>query len=290
MERFIAQVGLGVRARSTMSTELAERHAARPQLSVIIPVYNEIATLERICAQVRAVATDKEIILIDDGSTDGSREWLRKLETSTTDDRVRCLFHERNRGKTASLRTGIAAACGQVIIIQDADLEYDPAEYPRLLQPIIDGRADVVYGSRFLGAPHRVLLFWHTVGNKLLTLLSNMLTNLNLTDMETCYKAFRAEVLNAIPLSSEGFGFEPEITAKVARMRCRIFEVPISYNGRQYSEGKKITWRDGFLAIWTIVRCAVVNDTTAPGEIRRRVLMRDRLRQVRRSIRKRLDL
>jgi glycosyltransferase involved in cell wall biosynthesis len=243
-----------------MATNTAEpTGTSRPQLSVIIPVFNEVTTVERIVNAVRSVPVDKEIVIVDDASTDGSREVLERL-ANAADERLRILHHDENRGKTAALRTGIAAARGEIIIVQDADLEYDPSEYPRLIQPIQSGRADVVYGSRFLGSPRRVLMFWHTVGNKFLTLLSNMFTNLNLTDMETCYKAFRADVLKSIPIRSERFGFEPEITAKVARMRCRIFEVPISYSGRQYWEGKKITWKDGFHAIWTIVRCAVVDD------------------------------
>ncbi len=250
----------------------------RPQLSVIIPVYNEIATVERIVAEVRQVPIDKEIVLVDDASTDGSRDVLHEL-AAAGDPRLRVLFHERNRGKTAALRTGIAAANGEIIIVQDADLEYDPNDYPRLVQPIASGRADVVYGSRFLGSPRRVLMFWHTVGNKFLTLLSNMCTNLNLTDMETCYKAFRADILKAIPIRSERFGFEPEITAKVARLRCRIYEVPISYSGRQYWEGKKITWKDGFHAVWTIVRCALVDDLS-PDDPGHRTLRRvERLRR-----------
>ncbi len=239
---------------------------ARPQLSVVIPVFNEVATIERIVAEVQSVAIDKEIVIVDDASTDGTRDVLQRMGASG-DPRLRVLFHDQNRGKTAALRTGIAAATGEIIIIQDADLEYDPHDYPRLVQPIASGRADVVYGSRFLGSPRRVLMFWHMVGNKFLTLLSNMLTNLNLTDMETCYKAFRADILKSIPIRSERFGFEPEITAKVARLRCRIYEVPISYSGRQYWEGKKITWKDGFHAIWTMLRCAVIDDMTAsdPG-------------------------
>ncbi len=235
--------------------------ARAPQLSVVIPVYNEVATLEQILAEVQRVAIDKEIVLVDDASTDGSRELLSELVAREGGRRLRAFFHEQNRGKTAALRTGIAAAAGEIIIVQDADLEYDPSDYPRLIEPIVDGRADVVYGSRFLGSPRRVLMFWHTVGNKLLTLLSNIFTNLNLTDMETCYKAFRADVLKAIPIRSERFGFEPEITAKVARMRCRIYEVPISYSGRQYWEGKKITWKDAFHAVGVIVRCALIDDT-----------------------------
>jgi len=268
-----------------MSNALSERlAAARPKLSVIIPVYNEVATVERIVSEVRRVPIDKEIILVDDASTDGTDAVVREIAAAAGGEPVRCLFHQRNGGKTAALRTGIAAATGEVIIIQDADLEYDPGDYPALVQPILSGRADVVYGSRFLGSPRRVLFFWHTVGNKLLTLLSNIFTNLNLTDMETCYKAFRADILKAIPIRSKGFGFEPEITAKVARMRCRIFEVPISYSGRQYWEGKKITWRDGLYAIWTILRFAVIDDTTKKDPGRRTLQRVERLQRYNRHL------
>jgi glycosyltransferase involved in cell wall biosynthesis len=194
----------------------------------------------------------REIILIDDRSTDGSREWLQDLAREQPDIIVR--FHETNRGKGAALRTGFAEAGGDVIVVQDADLEYDPREYPRLLQPIIDGRADVVFGTRFLGETHRVLYYWHSVGNWLLTTLSNMLSNLNLTDMECCYKMFRREILEQIVLQEDRFGFEPEVTAKVARLRCRIYEVPVSYSGRTYAEGKKINWKDGFSALRCILR------------------------------------
>jgi glycosyltransferase involved in cell wall biosynthesis len=191
-----------------------------------------------------------EIIVVDDCSTDGSREKVRVC----SDARIRLIGHDRNRGKGAALRTGFAHATGEVVIVQDADLEYDPREYPRLLEPILDGRADVVYGSRFLGGPHRVLLYWHYLGNKFLTLLSNILTNLNLSDMETCYKVFRIDVLRRMNLKSDRFGFEPEVTCKVARLGCRVYEVPISYSGRDYSEGKKITWRDGLAAFWWLFR------------------------------------
>jgi len=220
------------------------------KLSIVIPVYNEISTLDEILKRVESVPYDKEIIVIDDASTDGSTERLRQL----SDENTIVLFHEKNRGKGAALRTGFGQVSGDIIIIQDADLEYDPSEYDRLIEPIVDGRADVVYGSRFTGGPQRVLFFWHYVGNRSLTLLSNMLTNINLSDMETCYKAFRSSLLEKITIKSNRFGFEPEITAKFARQRCRIYEVPISYSGRNYEEGKKITWKDGLAALFHIIR------------------------------------
>jgi glycosyltransferase involved in cell wall biosynthesis len=220
------------------------------KLSVVIPVYNEMATLDEILKRVQSVPYDKEIIVVDDASTDGSAEWLREISHENTT----VLFHEQNRGKGAAVRTGFGEVTGDIIIIQDADLEYDPNEYDRLIEPILDGRADVVYGSRFTGGPQRVLFFWHYVGNKFLTLLSNMLTNLNLSDMETCYKVFRSSLLEKITIKSNRFGFEPEITSKFARQKCRIYEVPISYSGRNYEEGKKITWRDGFAALFHIIR------------------------------------
>jgi glycosyltransferase involved in cell wall biosynthesis len=220
------------------------------KLSIVIPVYNEIHTVEEILKRVQSVPHDKEIVIVDDASTDGTTERLRQV----SDENVTLLFHETNRGKGAALRTGFERVTGDIIIIQDADLEYDPREYGRLIEPIIDGRADVVYGSRFTGGPQRVLFFWHYVGNKFLTLLSNMLTNLNLSDMETCYKVFRANLLEGITIKSNRFGFEPEITAKFAKLKCRIYEVPISYSGRNYEEGKKITWRDGLSALFHIIR------------------------------------
>jgi glycosyltransferase involved in cell wall biosynthesis len=220
------------------------------RLSVVIPVYNEISTIGEILNRVRSVPQDKEIIVIDDGSTDGTREWLEKL---TMQD-VTVLFHSENKGKGAALRTGFEQATGDILIIQDADLEYDPRDYDCLIGPIADGRADVVFGSRFLGGPHRVLFFWHYVGNKVLTVLSNMLTNLNLSDMETGFKAFRTSLLREIRIKSNRFGFEPEITAKFARLKCRMYEVPISYSGRGYEEGKKITWRDGLAALFHVIR------------------------------------
>jgi len=220
------------------------------KLSLVIPVYDEISTIEEILNRVRSVPRDKEIIVIDDGSTDGTREWLEKL---TMED-VKVLFHSENQGKGAALRTGFEQVTGDIVIIQDADLEYDPRDYDGLISPILDGRADVVFGSRFLGGPHRVLFFWHYVGNKVLTVLSNMLTNLNLSDMETGYKAFRASLLREIRIKSNRFGFEPEITAKFAKLKCRMYEVPISYSGRGYEEGKKITWRDGLAALFHVIR------------------------------------
>ena len=222
-------------------------------LSVIIPCYNERTTIATVVAAVLAAPpTDKEIIVVDDCSTDGTRELLRN-EIETIVDRV--LYHEVNQGKGAALRTGIRTARGEIVLIQDADLEYDPAEYTNLLKPILENKADVVFGSRFLGSgPHRVLFFWHRVGNGVLTLLSNMLTNLNLTDMEACYKVFRREILQAIDIEENRFGFEPEITAKVAKSRCRVCEVGISYYGRTYEQGKKVGWMDGFRAIWCILK------------------------------------
>jgi len=213
------------------------------KLSIVIPVYNEKDTVLELIRRVRAVALplEREIVIVDDFSTDGTRDLIRGLEGPD----ARVLFQPKNMGKGAALKAGFAAATGDIVLVQDADLEYDPAEYPALLAPILDGRADVVYGSRFLSGPHRVLLFWHSVGNKILTAFSNMVTNLNLTDMETCYKVFRREVLAGITLKSGRFGFEPEFTVKVAKLKCRIYEVPISYSGRDYAEGKKITWKDG---------------------------------------------
>jgi len=222
------------------------------KLSVIIPAYNEKNTVLELLRRVEAVplSLDKEIIVVDDFSTDGTREVLGGLGRPD----IKVLFHAKNMGKGSALRTGFSEATGDIVLIQDADLEYDPADYPGLLAPILDGRADVVYGSRFLGGPHRVLFFWHSVGNRFLTALSNLVTNLNLTDMETCYKVFRGNVLRKLSLKSRRFGFEPEVTIKVAKLKCRIYEVPISYAGRNYSEGKKIGWKDGLAALFHIVR------------------------------------
>lgn len=221
-----------------------------PLLSVVIPVYNERATIAEILRRVRATPHRKEIIIVDDASTDGTRDILK----SFTGDDLRILYHPVNQGKGAALRTAFAATQGDVVVIQDADLEYDPADYPQLLAPILDGRADAVYGTRFSGGTHRVLLFWHRVGNGLLTTLSNMVTNLNLTDMETGAKAFRGNVIRAMKIRSNRFGVEPEMTAKLARSGARIYETPVSYSGRDYAQGKKITWRDGVAALWHIIR------------------------------------
>jgi len=236
---------------------------ASPRLSILVPVFNEVATVRTLLERVFATPFRKEVIVVDDCSTDGTREVLDELARTMPDDpdnRLVVVFHERNQGKGAAVRSGTSRITGDVVLIQDADLEYDPGDYGKLVQPIVDGHADVVYGSRFSGSPRRVLMFWHTVGNKGLTFLSNVFTNLNLTDMETCYKVFRAEIFKRIPIRSNRFGLEPELTAKLARLRCRVYEVPISYHGRQYAEGKKIGWKDAFSALWTILKYRIVAD------------------------------
>ena len=241
-----------------------------PKLSVVVPVYNEKGTIEELLRRVQETAMRKEVIVVDDCSTDGTRQILEQLAASQTQGAsaaaaqdggdpialpdLRIFFQTINQGKGAALRRGFAETTGDVVLVQDADLEYDPRDYDKLLDPIVDGRADVVYGSRFLGGPQRVHYFWHYVANRVLTLLSDIFTNLKLTDMETCYKVFRREVLQGIQLKSNRFGFEPEITAKIAKGKWRIYEVPISYAGRTYEEGKKITWKDGVQALWCIIR------------------------------------
>ena len=220
-------------------------------LSVVVPVFNEIATVEKLLRQVREVPLDLDVIVVDDGSTDGTRDLLVDLADELIDQ---LYMHDKNLGKGAALRTGFQQVKGHVVVIQDADLEYDPQELPVLLEPILSGKADAVYGSRFLGGPHRVLLFWHSVGNRLLTLLSNILTDVNLTDMETCYKMIRTDLLRSLPLSTKRFGIEPELTARLAQAGARIYELPISYNGRSYSEGKKIGWKDGVSALGWILK------------------------------------
>jgi glycosyltransferase involved in cell wall biosynthesis len=249
--------GPAVRVAKVPETGLPDRRSVpgeklgwdRVVLSVVIPVFNEIDTVEHLLGQVRTVPLRLEVIVVDDGSTDGTRDLLPKLEGTLIDKLV---MHERNAGKGAALRTGFRHATGDVVVVQDADLEYDPRELPVLLRPILAGKADAVYGSRFLGGPHRVLLFWHSVGNRVLTLLSNMFTDVNLTDMETCYKMVRRELLQSLPLSANRFGIEPELTARLAQADARIYEMPISYNGRSYAEGKKIGWKDGVSALWCI--------------------------------------
>ncbi len=256
--------------------------AVNPLISVVIPVYNERPTIETLLRRVQAVEVNRELVIVDDCSRDGTREFLQQLKASAEHnlasgqpsdsnamplpqtagelrtDNIRVLFHEKNKGKGAALHTGFRHARGDIILVQDADLEYDPQEHHILLKPILSGVADVVYGSRFLSGPHRVLFFWHYLGNKMLTLMSNMFSNLNLTDVWTCYKVFRREVLESITLREERFGFEPEVTAKIAKGRWRVYEVPISYYGRTYAEGKKITWRDGVSAIRCVLRYSLL--------------------------------
>ena len=242
---------------------------ARVLVSLVIPVYNEAPTLKKLVAKVVAVPFDKELVFVDDGSRDGSREMLVELErgsfvdwlppgtTQAGENRVQVVLQPRNAGKGAALRAGFARASGDIVVIQDADLEYDPRDIPRLIQPIVDGIADVCFGSRFVGSPRRALYFWHMVVNKTLTLLSNALNDINITDMETCYKAFRAEIIKSIEVEEDRFGIEPELTAKVAKKRVRIYEVPVSYQGRTYEEGKKIGWKDGARAVYCIVKYGI---------------------------------
>ena len=223
---------------------------SKPKLSIVIPVYNEKDTIDEIVKRVQNVEFEKEIIIVDDCSNDGTIYKIDKI----SGDNIKKLYHEKNRGKGAALRTGFQHATGDIVIIQDADLEYNPNEYSNLIEPIVEGKADAVYGSRFLGGPHRVSFFWHYVGNKILTTLSNIMTNLILTDMETCYKVFKTEIIKDINIRSNRFGFEPEITAKLAKRKCIVYEMPISYSGRDYDEGKKIGWKDGIVAMYCIVR------------------------------------
>ncbi len=253
-----------------------------PLLSVIVPCYNERATVAELLRRVHEVPIEKEIIVIDDQSTDGSRDVVAGLAQQWTE--IRHLFQPVNMGKGAAIRRGIEEARGDIVLIQDADLEYDPEEYPKLIQPIVDGHADVVFGSRFEGYPRRVMLFWHRLGNTFLTFLSNMTTNLDLTDMETCYKVFRREIIQSIRLQSNRFGIEPEITAKVAQRGYRIFEVPIAYYGRDYWEGKKINWKDGFSAIWTILRYGLFHDTASEPRTFTQVRRRARLKRYNRWV------
>jgi glycosyltransferase involved in cell wall biosynthesis len=251
--------GRGPKLLNKQRAAVSEQYASIPPpsmdtVAIIIPVFNEAATIAQVIERVRtapAGGLKKHLIVVDDCSTDGTREYLKGLIL----DDVTCLFHDRNRGKGSALRTGFAHACDDIILLQDADLEYDPAEYPKLLRPILEGKADVVLSSRFLSSDqHRVLYFWHSVGNRSITLLSNVFTNLNLTDIESCYKVFSRQIIQQIQIEEDRFGVEPELVAKVARLRCRIYEVGISYAGRTYEEGKKITWRDGLRAIWCIVK------------------------------------
>jgi glycosyltransferase involved in cell wall biosynthesis len=245
-------------------------------LSVVIPAYNEVKTVERLLRRVREVPIRLEVIVVDDGSRDGTRDLLTRLEREGLVDVL--VFHEVNQGKGAALRTGFRSATGDIVVVQDADLEYDPLQLPMLMEPILREQADAVYGSRFLGGPHRVLFFWHSVGNRVLTLMSNMFTDVNLTDMETCYKMVRRDLLQSLPLSAHRFGIEPELTARLAQAGARIYEMPITYHGRTYAEGKKIGWRDGVSALWSIVKFNALGvrspryqpPAVAPWEARRR--------------------
>jgi len=232
------------------------------KLSIVIPAYNEIRTVEALLRRVSQVPVPTEVIVVDDGSSDGTRPLLEDLRDEGLIDVL--VFHEQNRGKGAALRTGFDHASGDVIAVQDADLEYDPHELPTLLEPILSGKADAVYGSRFLGGPHRVLFFWHMMGNRFLTLLSNMFTDLNLTDMETCYKVIHADLLKSFSFRADRFGFEPEVTARLAQAGAKIYELPISYDGRSYAEGKKINWKDGVAAIWYILRSNLLGPRAKP--------------------------
>jgi glycosyltransferase involved in cell wall biosynthesis len=238
-----------------MNIPMRENYEKNHKLSVIIPVYNEKNTIIEILKRVQAVSFTKEIIIVDDDSKDGTRDILKTIK----DQNVIVLFHEKNAGKGMAIQTAIEKISGDIVIIQDADLEYNPVDYPVLLQPIVDGRADVVYGSRYLGSPHRILLFWHYLANRLFTLMTNVLYNMDMTDMGTCYKVFRTEVIKSINLKSKRFGIEPEITAKVCKRKYRIYEVPISYDGRTYEEGKKITWKDGLVYIWVLLKYRFIN-------------------------------
>lgn len=245
-----------------LPSERARRALERMTVSIVIPVYNERATVEELLRRVASVPIAREVIVVDDGSSDGTRPLLRQLHERGLIDHL--VFHAGNRGKGAALRTGFRHATGDIVAVQDADLEYEPGEIPRLLGPIADGRADAVYGSRVLGRPHRVLFFRQMVGNRLLTLLSNILTGLSLTDMETCQKLVRRELLQSLPLTVDRFGIEPEITARLAQARARICEMPVSYDGRSYAEGKKIGWKDGVSAIWFILRCNLLGPKARP--------------------------
>ncbi len=253
-----------------------------PLLSVIVPCYNERATVAELLRRVREVPVDKEIIVIDDQSTDGSRDIVAKLASEWPE--IRQIIQPVNQGKGAAIRRGIEEARGDIVLIQDADLEYDPEEYPKLIQPIVDGHADAVFGSRFEGYPRRVMLFWHRMGNTFLTFMSNATTNLDLTDMETCYKVFRRDVIQSIKLNSNRFGIEPEITAKLAKRGYRIFEVPIAYYGRDYWEGKKINWKDGFAALWTILRYGLLHDASSEPRTFTQVRRRSRLKRYNRWV------